>query len=212
MPSSNDLSTRAKDQWPQVVVTLLSIVQALALELLWDHVNDKDYLYHFSWPAVLGWAEIVATLVGVVLIWVIYSTMTMRFRWVPTIRDLVFPFVIGIIELALIASLGVATIGIWFLLLALVYAAMAWESQMLMRRARLDGENDMFFKHVPEATLRDFIPTFIVVGALALIGLYLWNTRDQGAIAFVALVAANGGLVYQLWLNNHFWRRSVGLA
>ena len=212
MTSSNELSTRAKDQWPQVVVTLLSIVQALALELLWDHVNDKDYLYHFSWPAVLGWAEIGATLVGVVLIWVIYSTMTMRFRWVPTIRDLVFPFVIGIIELALIASLGVATLGIWFLLLALVYAAMAWESQMLMRRARLDVENDAFFRHVPPATLRDFVPTFIAVGVLALLGVYLWVSRDQGAIALLALVCANGGLAFQLWLNDFYWRRSVGLA
>jgi hypothetical protein len=211
MAATDDLSTRAKDQWPQVVVTLLSIVQALALELLWDHVNDRDYLHHFSWPAVLGWAEVGATLVGVVLIWVIYSTMTMRFRWVPTIRDLVFPFVIGIIELSLIASLGVATLGIWFLLLALVYAAMAWESQMLMRRARLDGENEIFFQYVPPATMRDFVPVFVTVTFLALVGVYLWLTGDQGAIAFVALVAANGGLAYQLWLNNHFWRRSVGL-
>ncbi len=35
MKSANRLSDRAKKQMPMVLLTLLSIIQALALELLW---------------------------------------------------------------------------------------------------------------------------------------------------------------------------------
>jgi hypothetical protein len=38
-----------------VLLTLLSIVQALALELLWSHVRESGYLFDTSWTALLTW-------------------------------------------------------------------------------------------------------------------------------------------------------------
>ena len=207
----NDMRTRAKDHLPSVLLTLLSIMQALALELLWDHIHEHDYLYQESWTAVLGWVEIGATLLGVVLIWLIYTSMAMRFRWVPTTADSVFPFLIGIIEFMMIAALGVDRLGLWFLALALIFGAMTWVSQVIMRRARLDGENDAFFTSVSPATPRDFVASIATVTALAGSGIYLLLSRDQGWFALVALLVASISLGVQFWLNDRYWRRSMGL-
>ena len=38
MSNEQDMRSRAKDHLPSVLLTLLSIVQALALQLLWEHV------------------------------------------------------------------------------------------------------------------------------------------------------------------------------
>ena len=42
------IRNRATDQFPMVLLTLLSIVQALALELLWDHLRNRPDLYEYS--------------------------------------------------------------------------------------------------------------------------------------------------------------------
>ena len=86
----NSIRVRAKEHFPTVLLTLVSIVQALALELLWSHLHEADYLFRLSWIAVISWIQIAATVIGIVLIWVIYSGNVIRFRWVPSTGDLCF--------------------------------------------------------------------------------------------------------------------------
>jgi len=40
----DSIRTRAADQFPTVLITLLSIIQALALEFLWDHIHHRPGL------------------------------------------------------------------------------------------------------------------------------------------------------------------------
>ena len=61
----NSIRERAKEHFPTVLLTLLSIVQALALELFWSHLVDAEGLYQLSWFAVLWWIQILATLLGI---------------------------------------------------------------------------------------------------------------------------------------------------
>jgi len=69
----------------------------------------------------------------------------MRFRWVPSTSDSVFPFLIGLTEFMLIDTLGPDEIGQWLLLLAVVFSLMNWVAHTTMRRARLDSDNDAYF-------------------------------------------------------------------
>lgn len=195
-----------------VLLTLLSIVQALALELLWGHVREHAYLLAGSWLAVLGWVQIGATLIGILLIWLVYSGMVMRFRWVPTTSDMVLPFFIGIIEFVLIASLGPDTMGQWCLMLGVVFAVTTWVSQTIMRRAREDGDNAEFFSRFAPATLRDYRLQILVVGVLAVLGGVLWGSGQQGWLALLALAFGSVSLGWQAWMISHFWRRSMALA
>jgi len=159
---------RIKDNFPTVLLTLLSIVQALALELLWNHLDTAPYLFSFSAIALLCWLQIAVTLFGIVLIWLVYASNAMRFRWVPATSDSILPFYIGIIEFILVAELGPQSFGVWLALMAVVFALMTWTVQSTMRRARLDADNAEFFAQLEPATFRNFIPHITIIAALLL--------------------------------------------
>ncbi len=188
---------RAKEHLPMVLLTLLSIVQALALELLWSYVHESAYLFEMTWTALLTWIQIGTSFLGIVVIWLVYASTAMRFRWVPTTSDSVYPFIIGLLEFILIETLAPEYMGWWFFCLALIFGIMTWISHMTMRRARLDGENDEFFANLAPATARDFLPAFVIVFALVLAGTYLAITGDRGIVALVAVLVAFAGLVRQ---------------
>jgi hypothetical protein len=205
------MRARAKSHMPSVLLTLLSILQALALELLWSHVKEHDYLLEPTWLALLGWVQIGATLVGVFLIWLLYSSMVMRFRWVPTTSDSLYPFFIGILQFILIAALGPDRLGWWFATLGVLFGVTSAALQMVLRRARLDGENDEWFAQIPRATWRDFYPVMAVVGLLVTAGVLLGATGHQGVLALLALLTATLALLHQMYLNHTFWKRSMEL-
>ncbi len=205
----NTIRNRAKEHLPAVLLTLLSIVQALALELLWTHVREANYILELSWIAAISWTQIAASFLGIVLIWFLYVSNVVRFRWVPTTSDSVYPFLIGLLEFMLVETLGPDDMGLWFIYLALIFGFMTWVTQMTMRRARLDGENDAFFSNVKPAVLRDFYPAIAIVCGLMLAGAYLLTSGDRGIVAMLASLAAICLLAWQFYLSAHFWDRSV---
>jgi len=195
---------RAKEHLPMVLLTLLSIVQALALELLWSHVRESAYLFDMTWTAMLTWIQIGTSFLGIVVIWLVYASTAMRFRWVPTTGDSVYPFIIGLLEFILIETLAPEYMGLWFGCMAMIFGLMTWISHRTMRRARLDGENDEFFANLAPATARDFIPAAVIVFVLVLAGTYLAVTDERGMVALVAVLLAFAGLVRQLIIAARF--------
>lgn len=201
---------RAKEHFPMVLLTLLSIVQALALELLWSYVRGAGYLFEPSLIAIVSWIQIVATFLGLVLIWVVYASNSMRFRWVPVTSDSVYPFLIGLIEFMLVESLGPGETGNWLILMALMFGTMVLISHKTMRRARHDGDNDTYFSQFKPATLRDFGPHIAIVCGLTLAGIYLFVSGDRGILELLAAFATAGILVWQFFVSARFWRHTVG--
>lgn len=194
---------------PMILLTLLSIIQALALELLWVHVTETALLMQFSWLSVLSWMQIAVTLLGIMLIWLLYSSMTMRFSWVPAPGDSLVPFGIGILEFTLIACLGLEHLMPWFLILAVIFAAMTAAIHSIFRRARQDDDNRIFFSMVTPATRRDFYPTIAVVTVLSAFGILLGVTGDQRYLALTALIIAGVIHLHQIYLNHGRWRNAM---
>jgi hypothetical protein len=202
---------RAIEQFPTVLITLLSIVQALALEFLWDHIHHRPDLYAMGWPAVAGWLQIAATFNGLILIWLVYAGMVMRFRWTPTTGDSVLPFFVGLIEFLMIDLMGPENIGRWFIVLAVIFVAMAFGNHRTMRRARMDPANKEFFDSVSPATTRDFLPQAIRISIMALAGAWLWRAGNHGWFAMIALLASVMMLGYETFNAARFWNRSLGI-
>ena len=206
----NAIRDRAKAHFPMVLLTLLSIVQALALELLWSHVRESDYLLELSWTTTNAWLQITATFMGLVLIWFVYASSAMRFRWVPITSDSVYPFLIGILEFTMVETLGPGGTGRWLLLNAAVFAVMVRVSHSTMRRARLDSDNDVFFRTLPPAAPRDFLWPIFVVGALAAAGVFLELRGGDRLLETVLLLATMAALGWQFYRAMQFWSLSVG--
>ena len=208
---NNRIRARAKEIFPTVLLTLLSIVQALALELMWGHVADQSYLYDWSFTAVLSWLQVIATLFGVLLIWLIYSDLVLRLSWVPNTIDALFPFFVGILEFAQISALGPAKIGLWFSILSCLFAAMSWISHVTMKRARQDDDNREFFSNTNPAAWRDHLLRVLPVGVLLFVGIAIWISGNQGWFALVAVIGAIGLLAFQIWMNHVYTQRSYAL-
>ena len=208
--SRNVIAERAKEHLPTVLLTVLSIVQAIALELIWSHVLEEEALYALTFESALGWIQVAATLLGIVLIWLTYGGLVMRFRWVPSTADSILPFLVGIIEFGLIAVLGPDRLGLWFLILSLAFGTVQWIVQDSMRRARLDPDNDAFFATFPPATFRDHVPAIVTIAALSGLGIALLATGDQGVFSLVCLLIAMLAILYQVYQADYFWKRSVG--
>jgi hypothetical protein len=205
------IRNRAINNFPMVLLTLLSIVQALAFELLWAEVHQHHELYQWSMIAAIGWVQIAAMLLGIMLVWMSYATSVMRFRWVPSTLDSLFPFLVGILQFIMVDNLGIERISLWFFLLALLFAGMNWIAHHDMKRARLNPENEEFFANRSPATLRDFYATMVVVVAMCVGSLVLW-LNDSSVVLYGCCVAlALAVIVKQVVVADDFWQMSMSL-
>jgi len=204
------IRNRATEQFPTVLITLLSIVQALALEFLWDHLHHRSDLFEFSLASTIGWLQIAASLNGIILIWLSYASMVMRFRWIPSTLDSVLPFFVGLIEFLLIDMMGPGRVGQWLLVLTVVFATMIVGSHHVFRRARLDLANKEFFDRYEPAGPRDFLAHTIIIASLALWGAWQWYSGTEGWIALSIMIATMVILAIETRNAAQFWKMSMG--
>ena len=204
------IRSRARENLPSVLLTLLSIVQAIALETLWENTINRPELVQVSWVATLGWLQVLVSFLIIILIWLFYVGLVMRFKWTPTITDLVLPFCVGLVELLLIWVMEPEDLGAWFLVLALITAMLHMVSHSLFRRARLDRENAEFFQHITPATWSDHVLKVLGILFVVLVGVWLWVTGDTAWIALFSLLTALLLIMFEIRIMARFWRTSMG--
>jgi hypothetical protein len=200
---------RARELLPNVLLTLLSIVQALALETFWNRFQSSDYLWQGGWPAFLGWLQVLVIVMGIAEIWLFYVSLILRFTWVPGVRDMLLPFFIGLLQFTLVHLQGIERIGAWLLCLSVIFAVVVTESHLIFNQARRDPANQLFFIGVEPATLRDFKQSIALVGALALAGLLLMWTGNQSWLALVSLLYALGAISWQMNVTGYYWKITI---
>ncbi len=205
------MRNRAKDMFPMVLLTLLSIVQALALEFLWDHTRHRTDLFELSVAVLPGWMQIAATLNVIILIWLSYAGMLMRFRWTPTTMDSIFPFLVGLIQFLMIEIMGDEYFDLWIMFLAVAYAVLLYIDHNAMKRARQDEANHEFFDQYAPAALKDFIPPIIMGSILFLSGLLMRITDYSGWFNVVVLIVVFIALGFETHKMAEYWRTSMGI-
>lgn len=200
---------RAKELVPAIILTILSMIQALAMELYWSKIEGAEFLWQGGWPAVIGWLQMALVLLGLLLVWVFYVSFVLRFSWLPTLEDTLVPFFIGLLEFAMIDLIYPHPLGPWFLLLAAIYATSTVTSHMTLRRARQDPANDYFFSKMGPASWRDYVVSIAAVTVLSIIGIALWLVGDPPVFSVVALAIALVALLYQFYLARRYWMHSL---
>lgn len=200
---------RARDLLPSIIITVLSLIQAIALELYWSKIVSSDFLFAGGWDAVLGWMQVVVMFMGMLLIWIIYVSAVLRFSWLPSMEDTLIPFYIGLMEFGMIDMMGPDLLGPWFLLLAAIFALSTLANHLVMRRARNDPANDYFFRSVPASSWRDYLTSITVVGVLSTMGVVLWVLDDARLLATIALSLAILALAYQFRNTRRYWMHSM---
>ena len=204
-----DISNRVKHNVPALVLTLLGIMQAFALELLWSFIVETPYLFALTWQALLSWLQVSITLMGTILVWVSYATNVTRFVWVPTMQEFVMPFAVGLIQFSIIQMLTVQLIGLWMVLVAVLILTINWLAPSTMRKARLDGDNGEFFAGTTTASWRDFQLAIGSIIMLLAFGVYEWVYAPFIAATLAILLITLATLLVQFRLMAVWWSRSV---
>ncbi len=204
------MRTRAKENLPHVLLTLLSIIQALALELFWTELQGLQLGFEPTWTSLMTWTQVATTFLGILVIWIVYATTVMRFSWVPSISDSVVPFFVGLLQFVLIESLGTQNAAAWFFSLAVIVLVMHAQSHAIMRRARQDPDNAEFFRQIAPATKRDFVPPLIMVLSLLTVATYMFIEPGSKVTAGFGYFGGLLLLVWHLVFMNFFWRRTMG--
>ena len=205
----NEISNRVRSNVPAVVLTLLGIIQALALEQLWTHVLHRDVLYALNWQTLTTWTQIFTTLIAIILVWLVYAVNVTRFRWLPTVYEFILPFWVGFIQLLVIQALATTAIGFWFILMGVLFGTMIWIAQTTLRKARLDGGNASFFATIPPATWSDFLPTLTIIGLILTFGLYaaIFKTGDLTNLSMLLIMLLFACLHFKALTDG--WQRSL---
>ncbi len=204
-----EMRERARANLPMVLLTLLSIVQALALEFLWTYIRGNPGLFEMTWLSMLTWVQLTTSFLGLVLIWIVYASHVMRLRWVPTTTDSIYPFAIGLLEFLMVELVGADQIGPWLICYAAIFALMVWISHRTMRRARLDDQNDKFFKKLEPAQAKDFYGPTASIFIIATAGVYVSITDNAGLFALLGMLTTAAIVLYQYWIAASFWERSL---
>jgi hypothetical protein len=206
----DDMRNRAKEHFPAVLLTFLSIIQALALEFWWSSMRESPFLWNGGWAAWVGWAQYIALLLGILEIWLVYTGMVMRFVWVPGFHDSVLPFLIGIIEFSLVDLMGPDTLPYWLYMLALIFLVMVGSSHLAFIQARREPENARHFEMVSRATGRDFVSESLSISAIIAMGVGLQVTGNREGLAFACMVVCACFLAVQINTSRRFWSESMG--
>jgi len=190
------VEARARELLPQVLLTLLSLIQAIALEGLWSRAGESAYLYQGGTVALAGWLQVTAIVLGILLVWLQYTTLMIRYQWVPTIRDSIFPYAIGLLEFGAIDLLGPGYAAMWMAAMASVYLVAAWAAYDIRARAE-NGTDGGAPAERAQIALRYSVAAVVAQLALAC-GLALsggYGGLEAAAFGTVALLIA-----IQTWL------------
>jgi hypothetical protein len=200
---------RAIELFPSVLLSLLGVIQALAFELLWEEGLPGLARWRAIDATATGVLQIAAVFLGAIVMWALYASLVLRLQWVPSIRDLVVPFLLGALQFALVELMAPETLPWWFTVLALVFSlAMATNYGAYAAAARLDptvlvGASQAF---------ASYVPSMAVVAVLAgCAGLVHW-TGPESPVATAAMLGANAGLLLQLVVLRRFWHRDLHLG
>jgi hypothetical protein len=198
------LRERAREQFPAILLSVLGVIQALALELLWERGVGGLSAWRQIDAGAAGLLQVVAVFQGVVLIWVVYASLVLRFSWVPSMRDVVFPFVIGALEFVTVECMRPDRLGAWFGVMAVIFVSVSLVTFLSFGAAIREGG------HRPlRGGMGSYLPTAgITLGLGACALLARWIPPDgSGALAVLAL--ANLGLLTQLLVVRYYWHAEL---
>lgn len=132
---------RFRQQFPQVYLTLMSIVQGVAIYTL--STETKDYIDSAAFPAYLKYLPLTVFSFGaVVIVTFEYAWFVALFRWEPRLYDIAIPLGLGLFEV--LPMYYFRYIDKWLVANALLSAAgaLAYLYSLLMLGKTQDNQSD----------------------------------------------------------------------
>jgi hypothetical protein len=201
------LLSHIKDSFTSIYLTVLSIVQGVALTSLAVVVADG----HSQFTPV-QWALVVLTFLILIIVWNHVTTDAMTWTWIPDFRDSAIPFLLGAFELYQAFAI-VAGLGPWLFGMAAGATLAVLEFFHVGRQVRLVVSNAEMLRLFRRRSLSDLLQGIVGIGAFLALGAASVAIGDAWAVLpWIAV------LITALWLGVYvlrttlYWRALVALA
>jgi len=126
---------RLKDSFSLVYLTLLSVIQGLALADLALIVGAG-----YQQLTVVRWLLVLVNFGVVITIWHTFTMHITLWRWIPDLRDAVIPFMIGAVELVLNHTISLS-LSAWLFIMAIIASMAMLAIWYVGQRAQEEDEN-----------------------------------------------------------------------
>lgn len=196
---------KALTQFPAMYITLVSVVQAIALEALATRAIEIAPGFDLEPTAVVVWLEILLLGQTVFYVWISYTLLVTLAQWVFRVFDFGAAFAVGVLQFVAIAFIGSDAVHTFLVIVGLGFAVGAWVSHSNIGAAARSADNQDVIRELPRMTLTLLLMSVGVLGVLGLVALRLG--AGYWSIAIILLGCNAVLLVAQLqWFA---WWRAV---
>jgi hypothetical protein len=190
-------------------VTLVSVVQAIALEVLVSRLYAVGLEPSLAGDSVMVWLEVALLGQTIFYVWVSYTLLVTVAQWVLRFFDFAAAFAVGIFQFAAIGWIGPDTPRNFLIMIVIGFLTGSWISRSNTGAAARRPENAEVMTGFPHRLVAGLLG---VVGLLGLAGV-IAGAGEPGRypLAIALLAACNAVLFLALltWFN--WWQRVVRL-
>lgn len=209
------LHHKMKESFTQTYLTILSIIQAVALADLATLVAGE--YKHFT---IVHWLLVLLTFFVLISIWNVYMIQSTVWDWIPDFRDAAIPFIFGALELFLNHTI-ILSMSLWLVGLAGIGIMGALGTWYMDLRARKEGENDELLSYLRSHHL--LFALYYTGGSILLLLLGFLSyvaglsadvgvQGSQGAFAVGLLLMVGISLVGSVIISHLYWRKAINYA
>jgi hypothetical protein len=211
-PHHRVLHHRLNDAFTPTYLTILSIIQAVALADLATVVAAEYRQF-----TVVQWLLALLTFSVLIMVWNAYTIQGTIWRWIPDIRDAAMPFVVGALELFLNHAITLG-ISFWLLGLAAITAMGAVGTWYMHWRARTEAGNDQLLEYLKRHHL---VFALYYTGGAAFMLLLAWANHvgsweaaegGRGVLAVGTALIVGVCLSGAVIISHLYWRKAIVYA
>lgn len=198
-----DLLTRLKSSYISSSLTILSIIQGVAFAALAATVVGNYPRFTFA-----RWIMALVAFGVLVVVWNQITIDTVTWVQVSDYQGALVPFLVGALEIFLIAAITI-NIALWLVGALLLVAFSSLGLARSARLARREPENDALLAHVQgmRGSAHAYNTAGIVLFAMLAIGNVAgWYGALDGAFGRAGTATTLAALVPALWLAGWLWR------
>lgn len=177
--------------------------------MLWSRAVGRLTFDQLSPGVIAGWLQAATTLLVLIVVWMTFVGLLMRFVWTPALLDAALPFIVGLLQFSVIEASTPDRFGLWLIGLGVLSAVMAMLTQRYFKRARAEPRNAEFFQKVAPATWKDFVQAALstVYGFLFGIALLIYDVNP--GIMIVIMLPMIISLIFSIIDQNRYWVLSI---
>ncbi len=206
---------RLKDSFSLVYLTLLSVIQGLALADLALIVGAG-----YQQLTVVRWLLVLVNFGVVITIWHTFTMHITLWRWIPDLRDAVIPFMIGAVELVLNHTISLS-LSAWLFIMAIIASMAMLAIWYVGQRAQEEDENTRMLSLLRKH-LRLYGLYNLAVGALYLLlglasrveSLEAGNEvqTERGVLALALVLLVVGCITGENIISMRTWNRAIAYS